>query len=66
MRFDTPVLQAFGRLAGIGAFLEMLGRALPEPEWSDNEVLKERAEDEELKFADLMLEVRGTWPLIHF
>ena len=56
MRFDTLVVQTFGRLAGIRAFLEVLDRALPESEWSDNEKLKERAEQERWDFGDFQVE----------
>ena len=52
MRFDTLVLQTFGRLAGIRAFLELLDRALPESEWQENEELRTRAEGEEWDFAE--------------
>jgi hypothetical protein len=52
MRLDTLVLETFGRLAGIRAFLELLDCALPEFEWSDNEALKQRAEGEDWEFAD--------------
>ena len=56
MRFDVLVLQTFGRLEGIRSFLEVLDRALPESEWSDNEALRERAEKENWEFADFDVE----------
>ena len=56
MRIAPLVLQTFGRLAGIRSLLEVLDQAIPESEWSENEALKERAEDEKWGFADFDVE----------
>jgi hypothetical protein len=56
MRLDVLVLQTFGRLEAIRSFLEVLDRALPESEWSDNEALRERAEKENCEFVDFDVE----------
>src|SRR5258706_12592933 len=56
MRVHTLVLQTFGRLAGVRAFLEVLDRALPESEWAHNEALKERAEQQDWEFAEFDVE----------
>jgi hypothetical protein len=56
MKFDTLVLQTFGRLAGVREFLELLDRALPESEWAENESLKAKAEQEEWEYNDFDVE----------
>lgn len=56
MRFNVLVVQTFGRLEGIRSFLEVLDRTLPEAEWSDNEALRQRAEEENWEFADFDVE----------
>jgi len=66
MRLDTLALQTFGRLAGIRAFLDLLDRALPESEWSDNEALKQRAEEENWEFADFDVERQVLDERFHF
>ncbi len=52
LKIDILVLQTFGRLAGISSFLDVLGRALPKSEWSDNEALKQKAEHENWEYSD--------------
>jgi len=59
MQLDPLVAQTFGRLAGIRAFLDLLDRALPDYEWSDNEALKQRAEDEKWESVDFDVERHG-------
>lgn len=56
MVVHTLVLQTFGRLAGVRAFLDVLDRTIPESEWKENEELKERAEQENLEYADFDVE----------
>lgn len=56
MKFSPLVLQTFGRLSGVRAFLDVLDRALPESEWADNEALKQQAEAEDWEFGDFDVE----------
>ena len=56
MKFSILVLETFGRLEGIRSFLNLLDRSLPESEWSDNEELKRKAEDEGWEFDDFDVE----------
>ena len=52
MKFSILVLETFGRLSGVRSFVDLLDRSLPESEWSENEELKRRAEDESWDFGD--------------
>jgi hypothetical protein len=56
MKIDTLVLQTFGRLAGVRAFLELLDKAMPESEWHENEALKTSAEEQAWEYADFDVE----------
>ena len=56
MKFDILVLQTFGRLTGVREFLELIDRTLPESEWSGNETLKAKAEQEEWEYSDFDVE----------
>ncbi len=63
---NTLVLQTFGRLAGIRAFLEGLDEAVPESEWARNEKLKQRAEDEQWEYDDFDVERQVLDERFHF
>jgi hypothetical protein len=56
MKFNSLVVQTFGRLSGIRAFLEVLDRALPDAEWKDNEALKVQAEEQAWEESDFDVE----------
>jgi hypothetical protein len=56
MKIDTLVLQTFGRLAGVRAFLELVDRALPESEWQENELLRKNAEEGAWEYDDFDVE----------
>ena len=56
MKWDILVLQTFGRLSGLREFLEHADRALPESEWSENEALRVKAEQEAWEYDDFDVE----------
>lgn len=56
MRIDSLVFQTFGRLAGIRSFLDLIDRTLPDAEWSENEDLREQAENESWEYPDFDVE----------
>ena len=56
MLLSPLVAQTFGRLAGISALLELLGRSIPESKWAENEELKRKAEEEGWKYEDFDVE----------
>lgn len=56
IRFNPLVAQTFGRLAGISALLELLGRSIPESKWAENEELKRKAEEEGWSYEDFDVE----------
>jgi hypothetical protein len=66
MIIHTLVLQTFGRLSGIRAFLEVLDEAVPESEWAGNEKLKQRAEDEQWDYDDFDVERQVLDERFHF
>jgi hypothetical protein len=56
MKINTLVLQTFGRLAAVSAFLDLLDRSIPESEWADNEALKQKAEENDWGHDDFDVE----------
>ena len=56
MLLSPLVAQTFGRLAGISALLELLGRSIPESKWAENEELKRKAEEDGWKYEDFDVE----------
>lgn len=56
MEFSILVLETFGRLSGVRSFVDLLDRSLPESEWSENEALKQKAEDLNWAFDDFDVE----------
>ncbi len=56
MKVHTLVLQTFGRLAAVSAFLDLLDQAIPVSEFADNEALKRKAEENDWDYSDFDVE----------